>query len=194
MTRHHTTMKNRQRSLGRIIQDIFSSILIALAIAVILKVFFIGSSIIISSSMEPTLIPNDHVLVWKFLYNKRVPVFKKPFKVGLPLKRGDIIIFKLNGSNEDYVKRVIGLPGDTVSLADNRVFINNKLLDEPYIVSIRGIRYYSTSYEVPKNCLFVMGDTRNNSRDSREFGFVDMDKIIGKVFFNFFPFSRIRFY
>lgn len=187
-------MEEKQRSFGKIIQDIFSAIIIALSIAVILKVFFIGSSIIISSSMVKTLMSDDLILTWKFLYNKRIPVLNINFFIGIPIKRNDILIFRPEGQKEDYVKRVIGLPGDEILLKDNRVFVNGILLPEPYLINKNDIQYVNSSYKVPENKLFVMGDNRNNSRDSREFGFIDKSNVIGKVFFTYYPFNRMRFH
>ncbi len=185
-------MKEEQRNFGKIIQDIFSAVLTALLIAVILKVFFIGSSIIISSSMEKSLMENDHVLVWKFLYNKKIPVFNKSFLFGISIKRKDIIVFKSNDKKDDFVKRVIGLPGDKILLLENKVFVNGILLKEPYINNKNNLKYINSVYEVPKKMLFVMGDNRNKSRDSREFDCINTSSIIGKVFFIFYPFKRIN--
>ncbi len=185
-------MKEEQRNFRKIIQDIFSAILTALLIAVILKVFFIGSSIIISSSMEKSLMENDHVLIWKFLYNKKIPVFNKSFLFGIPIKRKDIIVFKLNDKEYDFVKRVIGLPGDKILLLGNKVFVNGIPLKEPYIKNKNNLRYIKLVCEVPEKMLFVMGDNRNNSKDSREFSYINTSNIIGKVFCVFYPFKRIR--
>jgi signal peptidase I len=184
----------KERSFGRILQDIFTSILIALFIAVMLKVFFIGSAIIISPSMEKTLMVNDHVLVWKFLYNRKIPVINKSFFIGFPVKRNHIIVFKREGHEDDYVKRVIGLPGDKIEFKGSRVFLNNKLLDEPYVNNKSIVRYRSYSIKIPENQVFVMGDNRNDSKDSRDFGCISIDNIVGKVFFIFYPFKRMKFF
>lgn len=186
-------MEKKQRSFGRIIQDILSSVVLALFIAVMLRVFFIEAFFVPSSSMEITIKSGDHVLVWKFLYNKVIPVFKRSFFVGIPMKRNDIVVFKLK-EDEDYVKRIIGLPGDKILLKKNKVLVNEVILEEPYIGNENNINYFNAVYEVPENKIFVMGDNRNNSRDSREFGFINVTNIIGKVFLVYYPFSRMRFY
>ncbi len=187
-------MDSKERSLGKILQDIFNSILIALCIAVILKVFFIESFFIPSSSMENSFKPGDQILVWKFLYNKKIPIIKKRFSFGISIKRKDLIIFSVNDKEGDYIKRVVGLPGDNVLLKNNQVFINNIVLYEPYLKEKDNIKYLNTVFEVPWNKVFVLGDNRNNSSDSRDFGFVDINKIIGKVFSIFYPFNRMRFF
>ncbi len=187
------SMNKKQRSFGRIIQDVFSSILLALCIAVIIKVFFIEAFFVPSSSMETSIKKGDHVLVWKFLYNKKIPVFKKSFFAGIPIKRNDIIVFKLENKDEDYIKRIIGLPGDEILFKNNQVFVNGILLKETYVNNRYNISYFNAVYKVPEKRIFVMGDNRNNSRDSREFGFINIDNIIGKLFFIYYPFSRMRF-
>ena len=135
----------------------------------------------------------DHVLVWKFLYNKTIPVFKKSFFTGIPVRRNDIIVFKLK-DDDDYIKRVIGLPGDKIVFKENKVFVNDVLLKETYVKNKNNVYYINAVYEVPENKLFVLGDNRNNSSDSREFGFIKTANIIGKVFFIFYPFNRMRFF
>jgi len=186
-------MVGKFKTIGKTLYEIFNVILIALFIAVILRVFFIESALIVSSSMENTLKIGDQVLVWKFLYNKKIPLIKYKFFIGIPIHRKDIIIFKYQ-DGDNYVKRVIGLPGDKILLKNNKVFVNGKLLNEPYVKSNKNVRYINSVYEVPNGKLFVMGDNRNNSSDSREFGFVDMNDVIGKVILVYYPFNRIRFY
>jgi len=187
-------MENKQRSFGKIIQDVFSSILLALFIAVILRVFFVEALFVPSSSMESSIKAGDHLLIWKFLYNKTIPVFKKSFFTGIPVRRNDIIVFELEDRDDDYVKRVVGLPGDKILLKDNRVFVNGALLEDNYVKNKNNLNYVNAVYEVPENRLFVLGDNRNNSRDSREFGFISTTNIVGRVFLIYYPFNRIRFY
>ncbi len=187
-------MNSKQRSLGKIIQDIFSSILLALFIAVIIRIFFISAFFIPSSSMEKVLKPGDQILVWKFLYNKHIPVLNISLFFGIPVKRQNIIVFKIEGDEDDYIKRIIGLPGDKILLKNNQVYVNGILLKEPYINTEHSIHYLNSVFEVPVNKVFVLGDNRSNSRDSREFGFVSIEKIVGKIFFIFYPFNRIRFF
>jgi signal peptidase I len=123
--------------------------------------------------MLNTLQIGDHILVNKFIYK-----FKEP-------KRGDIIVFKFPGNEKkDYIKRLIGLPKDKVEMRNNRVFINDKPLDESYTI-YQG--HYGTKSSfgpviVPEKKLFMMGDNRYNSSDSREWGFLDKKKVKGKAF------------
>ena len=130
-------------------------------------------------SMEPNFYNGQFVLVNKLAY-----------KLGEP-ERGDVVVFK-NPANqdEDYIKRVIGLPGDTVQFSDDHVYINGELLhDDPFI----NPPTYSRGQEMVKvspDHLFVMGDNRRNSRDSRDFGVLDEDLLIGKAWIRLWPISE----
>ncbi|MBU1077291.1 MAG: signal peptidase I [Spirochaetes bacterium] len=187
-------MDSKQRTLGKIIQDIMSSVLLALCIAVILRVFFIEAFFIPSSSMEDSFKPGDQILTWKFLYNRHIPFVKIRFPIGDSIDRGDVIVFKLKDRDDWYIKRVIGLPGDIVHLKGDQLMINGKLLRELYVKNKDNIFYLNSIYEVPENKVFVLGDNRNNSGDSREFGYVPTESIIGKVFFIYYPFTRVKFF
>lgn len=185
-------MKNFKNIFG-ILHNIVSAIFIALIIAVILRVFFLSVFYIPSSSMEDTLKRGDYILVWKFLYNNRIPVFNIKLPFGIKIKRGDVIVFIApENSNEDYIKRCIGLPGDKIEFKENNIYINGKIVNEPYIKDKNIIFYAQKSYIVPDNHIFVMGDNRLNSSDSREWGCVPEKNIIGKALFIFFPFNRIK--
>jgi len=184
---------NSFRNIFNLFHNILSSIFIAVVIAVILRVFILSVFYIPSTSMEETLQIGDHIIVWKFLYNNKIPIFNIKLPFGFKIKRGDIIVFiSPTDSNEDYVKRCIGLPGDKIEFIGNRVYINNKLLKEPYVKNKDLIFYSKKVYIVPKNHIFVMGDNRINSSDSREWGYLPMQNVIGKALFVFFPFNRIR--
>jgi len=126
-----------------------------------------------SYSMEPTLTRGSLVMVNKFAY-----------KFGAP-QRGDVIVFHYPPNPEQqYIKRVIGLPGEQVKIANGKVYINGVMLEEPYIQAPiqRG-----GEWQVPANALFVLGDNRNNSADSRVWGMVPMDYVIGKALFVYWP-------
>jgi len=184
--------------------DYVKIILIALIITNLLTVFVFGLSQVRQSSMETTLIEKDQLIVEKLTYS-----FSKP-------KTGDIVVFideaavdnsisakfkrlyddmfaKLTRSEGHLrlVKRIIGLPGQTIDIRDGYVYIDGEKLDEPYLnvtTSAKGKAYPIT---IPDNEYFVMGDNRTVSFDSRDFGTVPIEKIEGKVVFRFFPFNKI---
>jgi len=134
--------------------------------------------------MEPTFYTSEYILTSKISYKFRSP------------QRGDIIVFK-SPKNPDieYIKRIIGLPGDIVLIKGSEVYVNNNLIQESYISSATnlwegGFTKDSIPHTVPKNELYVMGDNRPRSSDSREFGPVPIDSIIGHVFFRYFPANK----
>jgi signal peptidase I len=152
----------------------------AVIIAWVVKSFIIHPFWIPTGSMEPTLMPQDRVLVNKFIYK-----FTQP-------KRGDIVVFIPPGdSGKDYIKRVIGLPGETIEVKGGNVFINGKLLEEPYRISAPDRSNYGP-LKIPKDHIFVMGDNRPNSADSRYFGPLPINRVIGKAFLIYWPPWRIR--
>ncbi len=161
-------------------------IVIAVAIALVI-LFFIKPTIVREHSMENTLSDGDYLFVSKQSY--------KLFG-GSP-KLGDIIVFQsdlenVNGKNKLLIKRVIGVPGDTVAISDGSVYLNGVTLDETYTKD----GYTASDMQevvVPDGCLFCMGDNRQNSTDSRDerVGFISMDRIMGKAVFRLFPFSKL---
>jgi len=130
-----------------------------------------------SGSMEPTLLIRDR------LWAKRVA----------EIRRGDIVVFRPpDVPDQDYIKRVIGLPGDRLELKDNRIYINGRRLDEPYAVYRTGgsLKSRFGPFRVPAGEYFVMGDNRDNSRDSRYFGPVPKDSVFGRAYKRFWPWGR----
>ncbi len=125
------------------------------------------------SSMEPTLHTGELVIINKLAYQ-----FGKP-------QRGDVIVFHYPRNPEkEYIKRVIGLPGDHVEIRDGQVYINGARLQEPYIAASPT---YPGSWTVSRDSLFVLGDNRNNSDDSHRWGFVPYDYVVGKAIFVYWP-------
>lgn len=125
------------------------------------------------SSMEPTLHSGEFVIVNKLSYT-----------IGQP-HRGDVIIFHFpQDTTQEYIKRVIGLPGDRVAVKNGEVRVNDRAIDEPYIAAPP---IYETELTVPEDSLFVLGDNRNNSSDSHNWGTVPMDFVVGKAVFVYWP-------
>lgn len=162
------------------IKDIAIALVIGLLILQLVK-----PTIVKEHSMQPTLNENDYIFLSKQSYR-----FHEP-------ERGDIIVFhtslkQANGKEKLLIKRIIGLPGDTVSIVDGVVYLNGEAQEEDYTLD----GYTASSLEevtVPEDSLFVMGDNRQNSTDSRseEVGFVGEDLIVGKAVFRLYPFNEI---
>jgi signal peptidase I len=173
--------KTKQKSKVR---EYAETLVIALVIALFVRTFVVQAFKIPSSSMEPTLLVGDHILVNKFLYGIRIPVIgKKVLSFSQP-RRGDVIVFIFpNDRSKDFIKRVIGLPGEKVEIRERKIYINDRLIEDPWGKYVPPDRLINVGPEmVPPNALFVMGDNRNNSEDSRYWGFVPLDDVLGKAF------------
>lgn len=163
-----------------IAKDLISIIIIAFILAMLIRTFIVEPRVVPTESMVPTIKAGDRLLVNKFIY-----YFKKP-------ARGDIVVFKPPEelhAESDYVKRVIGLPGEKVEIKNNKLYINDQEMKEPYLTKSMIGDFGPTI--VPKNCLFMMGDNRNNSLDSRYWGaWLTEDRVIGKAFCIYWPFNH----
>ncbi len=161
------------------------TILIALVIALFIRTFFVQAFRIPSGSMEDTLLIGDFLLVDKITYgakfpgtNWRLPGFREP-------RRGDILVFKDPRTNRDFIKRCVAVGGETIEVRENQVLIDGKPLDEPYKVLkwVPGIaRENYGPRHIPEGTLFMMGDNRNNSQDSRYWNELDIDRVVGRAF------------
>jgi signal peptidase I len=184
-----TVAKTRKKSLVR---EYAEAIIIAVLMALVIRQFAVQAFTIPSGSMMNTLLIGDYILVNKFLFGPEIP-FTDQHLPGLRAPaRGDVIVFKYpNDETRDFIKRIIAVGGDTVQVRDNRVWLNGKITDEPYVYpgSVRpgvsthcGYLYGCEPTVVPPGSYFVMGDNRDNSQDSRYWGFVTREKIRGKAF------------
>ena len=161
-------------------REVLETVVYALILAILLRTFIIQAFWIPSGSMIPTLEPGDRVLVLKFWY--ALPKVEP--------KRGQIIVFKYPvDPKRDFVKRLIGLPGDTVEIKEGRVFVNNREIAEPYVYN----RDNDTRppVTVPSRHYYFLGDNRPNSQDSRYWEFVPEGFIRGPAVFRYWPLSRI---
>ncbi len=179
----------RRKSLVR---EYAEAIFIAVLLALVIRQFAIQAFTIPSGSMMDTLLIGDYILVNKFLYGAEIPLTDTHLPGIRDPKRGDIIVFKYpNDESRDFIKRIIAVGGDTVQVRDNRVWINGVLQDEPFVrggpypANLKahcGYLYACDPLAVPAGSYFVMGDNRDNSQDSRYWGFVKREKIRGKAF------------
>jgi signal peptidase I len=163
----------------------------ALILALIIRAYVVQAFKIPSGSMIPTLVIGDHLLVNKFIYGTEVPFSGNRVLILKSPERGDIIVFRYpEDPNRDFIKRVIGIEGDVVEGKNKQVFVNGKLQNEPYVqhvdtaVRTGGMepRDNFGPYLIPKGKVFVMGDNRDQSYDSRYWGYVDLKDIRGKAF------------
>ncbi|MEN6485564.1 MAG: signal peptidase I, partial [Syntrophobacteraceae bacterium] len=157
-------------------RECIEAIIIAFLLAFFIRAFVVQAFKIPSGSMKPTLLVGDHILVSKFMYGIKIPFVEKDLVRFSDPGRQDIIVFRYPvDPSKDFIKRVIGLPGDKVRIEDKKVYVNDKLLNEPYAVhtdkrilpSNVSPRDNMATIIVPPNNLFVMGDNRDESYDSR---------------------------
>jgi signal peptidase I len=178
------------------LREYFESIVIAVILALFIRTFVVQAFKIPTGSMENNLLIGDHLLVNKFVFG---PTKTRAERALLPVNdidRRQIIVFKYpEEPDRDFIKRVIGLPGETVEVRDKKVYINGKALDEPYVhflqppagtsefheVTSFDVRERYGPVTVPPNHYFVMGDNRDNSQDSRYWGFLPRENVKGKA-------------
>jgi signal peptidase I len=188
-------MKNK-----KFIKEYIEPIVFAILIALFIRAFIVQAFKIPSSSMEPTLLVGDHILVNKFIYGIRIPysdeIFgknKKFFEWKKP-QRGDVIVFIFpKDRKKDFIKRVIGTEGEKVEIVHNKIYINGKLIDDPwghFTMARSSIEDFGP-IKVPEGSLFVMGDNRDNSQDSRFWGFVNINAVKGKALIIYFSWNSI---
>ena len=190
--RRRETAVTRRGHRRRLVVEYLVIGVVAVGLALLIQAFVIKPYRIPSVSMLDTLRIGDRVFVNRFLYHLR------------DVRRGDIVVFRAPGSGIVLIKRVVGLPGETIFLRDGAVYVNGRRLDEPYVRRVDGrpepTEPFLTGspwalaqpYTVPRNDYFMMGDNRTDSGDSREFGPVPRERIIGSAFFIYWPVNRIK--
>ena len=168
--------RHARRVLARWVRDI----LISLAVSAFFIIFLYQPVKVEGTSMMPTLEDQERVFINKFVYRLE------------PIHRGDVVVFRYpRDTSKSYIKRVIAIPGDKVRIEDGLVFVNNHQLAEEYVPQMyEDVRSYSETV-VPPHSYFVLGDHRNLSNDSRDFGSVDESYIYGKAVFGYWPFTRL---
>lgn len=183
--------KNRESARKSVFREYAEAIIVALILALIIRTFVVQAFKIPSSSMEPTLEVGDHLLVNKFIYGVRNPFTGEVWIDIQDPQRYDVVVFRYpRDPRQDYIKRVIGLPGETVEIRDKTVYIDGRRVDDPRAVfrddeilpPSRQPRDNFGPMTVGPDELFVMGDNRDNSHDSRYWGMVDQGDLRGKAF------------
>lgn len=186
---HKPVHPQEQNDIWRFGAELIRTAIIVSVLAIAIRTFAIQPFVVEGSSMFPRFETNDFLIVDKISYR-----FSEP-------ERGDIIVFKYPYDLQtNYVKRIIGLPGDTVKISDGKVIIINDahpdgvVLSEPYLpsdnITTLSVTSATNQFIVPANKFFVLGDNRRASSDSREWGLLPKEDVIGRVFVQVYPFSR----
>ena len=184
-------MKNKGAPQKSTIREYAESIIIALVLALLIRTFVVQSFKIPSGSMEPTLEIGDYLLVNKFIYGIKIPFTSIHFFPWKSPQRGDVIVFIYPlEPDKDFIKRVIGVGGDTVGISNKKLYINGVEVPDPHAVYRENTILLGELQKldnfgpvtVPKGSLFVLGDNRDHSLDSRFWGFVPLKDVLGKAF------------
>ncbi len=183
------------------------SIVVALVLALIIRTFVVQAFKIPSGSMEDTLLIGDHLLVSKFVYGMQIPFTEKRILRFKDPQQGDVIVFEFPEDREksyfsrrDFIKRVVGIPGDVVEVRDKQVYVNGDKYELPQAIhkeadtipAKSGPRDFMKPVTVPADSYFVMGDNRDRSYDSRFWGFVTEPEIKGKAFIKYWSWDSER--
>lgn len=172
-------MRPDWKKIGGSIWEFAKTLIIAFILAQLIMVSVAQAFQVEQYSMEPTLLPHDRVLVDKILYRVRQP------------HRGDVIVLKypLN-PQRNYIKRIVALPGDRLEVKEGKLYVNGRIVREPYLNGVPQGNY--GPLVVPQDSVFVMGDNRNNSEDSRSFGALKKDLIVGQAVLIYWPPQRMK--
>jgi signal peptidase I len=181
-------MKNINKN---IVKEYAETIIIAILIALFIRTFLVQAFKIPSGSMKETLLIGDHILVNKFLYGIKIPFLRKTIVPISDPEQGDVIVFIYPiDRSKDFIKRVIAVAGDTIEIKDKKIFINSSLYNDGHGVYTDNLIFPRAMQPrdnfgpvtVPEGSLFVMGDNRDQSLDSRFWGFVNLKDVLGKAF------------
>jgi len=171
-----------------LLREVLETIIPAILIALLINLFMAQATRVYGQSMEPNLHTDQRLVVEKLSYNR----FLRQYLGFDGPNSGDVVVIRLpTQSNELLIKRVIGLPGDVVEIHDGVVFVNGVPLDVPYLKNPTAGSYGPTT--VPPLNIFVLGDNRNYSNDSRSFGTVPLKNVVGRAWFSYWPLEQIGF-
>lgn len=203
LAKEERLVKARDRAMPflnkSVVREYAEAIVIAVVLALFIRAFIVQAFKIPSGSMEDTLLVGDHLLVTKFIYGIKIPFIKEKIFTFKKPKRGDIIVFRYpEDRSKDFIKRVIAVGGDKIEIKNRNVYVNDKVISEPYAVFKEGnVSSFGFQkgrnmdpYTVPENQVFVMGDNRDRSYDSRFWGTVDVNEIKGKALIIYWSWDR----
>ncbi len=187
-----------KKTRGGVIREYAESIVIAILIALFIRAFIVQAFKIPSGSMEPTLLIGDHLLVNKFIYGIKLPFIDQKVLVYKEPQREDIIVFIFpKDKTKDFIKRVVGVAGDTIEIRQKKIYINGKLWQDSHGVyrdsEVTSLvpRDNFGPVVVPPGHVMVMGDNRDRSYDSRFWGFVPIDQIKGKALILYWSWDKL---
>lgn len=184
------------------LRENIEAILVAIVLALFIRTFVIQAFKIPSGSMKETLLIGDHILVNKFIYGVKVPYLQTTIVPITNPKHGDIVVFKFpEDPTKDFIKRVIAVAGDVVEVRDKQVYVNRKLLNHDFGIHTDSYIFPSSVQPrdnfgpvvVPEKSIFVMGDNRDQSYDSRFWGFVDLKALKGKALMIYWSWDKENF-
>lgn len=186
----HTSEEIETKPKKSALRENIEAILVAIVLALFIRTFVVQAFKIPSGSMLNTLLIGDHILVNKFIYGVRLPFAGTVLIPVSEPKHDDIVVFKFpEDPSKDFIKRVVGVEGDTIVIRDKKVYVNGKLKQSDFAIYLDPYVQYSEQnrdnlgpLKVPENSIFVMGDNRDYSYDSRFWGFVDLKDLKGKAF------------
>jgi signal peptidase I len=197
--RENTSTEGPIQPKKSIFREYAEAILVAVVLALFIRTFVVQAFKIPSGSMKPTLLVGDHILVNKFIYGVKLPFLNTTLIRLTDPKRGDIVVFKFpEDPKKDFIKRVIGIPGDVLEIRNKKVYLNRKPMVDPYgtyldphvIPGSARPRDNFGPVTVPPRSLFVMGDNRDHSYDSRFWKFVDRSEVKGKAFIIYWSWNK----
>jgi signal peptidase I len=176
------------RKILHMLREILETIVPAVLIALLINLFLAQATRVYGQSMEPNLHTDQRLIVEKLSYN---PYLRQYLGLEGP-QRGDVVVVRLHTQGDELlIKRVIGLPGDVVEIHDGQVFVNRQPLDEPYLTDgTPGVFGPST---IPPLHIFVLGDNRDSSNDSRSFGALSLKDVVGRAWFSYWPLDQTGF-
>jgi len=193
------TLFQKRRGRPSVVREYIESLLLAAVLALAIRTFVVQAFKIPTGSMRPTLVEGDRLLVNKFLYGAHIPgtPWRLP-SLGRP-QRGDVVVFRSpEDRRRDFIKRLAAMEGELVEIKQFQVWVNGQPVDAPPI--FHALRYYNSGdyarqglpVRVPEGHCFVLGDNSASSRDSRYWGFLPLDHLVGKAMVIYWPLKRIR--
>jgi len=191
-------LKGKKQS-GSAVREWVDSIVVALILALVIRTFIVQAFKIPTGSMRMTLIEGDRILVNKLAYGPKIPWIDFRLPGYSKPKKGDVVVFTYPEDHKrDFIKRLVALGGETVEINNGRIYINGEIAADP---EIRNVYYYNRGayggqnqkIVVPEDSYYVLGDNSGSSKDSRYWGFVQKDLMIGKAEVIYWPLNRVRF-